>query len=67
MLVARGYNFACVIKRSNCTTVPRRLSVIVDSRPCGEYCCDFRGVCVSLWTPAPVPVCSWFPVLPLTW
>ena len=35
------------------------------SRHCGEFCCDFRGVCVSLWTPA--PVCSWFPVLPLTW
>ena len=23
MLVARGYNFACVKKHSNCTTVPR--------------------------------------------
>ena len=30
MLVARGYNFACVKKRSNCTTVPRLLSMIVD-------------------------------------
>ena len=29
MLAARGYNFACVKKRSNCTTVPRLLSVIV--------------------------------------
>ena len=29
MLVARGYNFACVKKRSNCTTVPRLLSMIV--------------------------------------
>ena len=28
-LVARGYNFACVKKRLNCTTVPRRLSMIV--------------------------------------
>ena len=28
-LVARGYNFACVKKRSNCTTVPRLLSMIV--------------------------------------
>ena len=31
MLVARGYNFACVKKRSNCKTVPRLLSMIVDS------------------------------------
>ena len=29
VLVARGYNFACVKKRSNCTTVPRLLSMIV--------------------------------------
>ena len=29
MLVARGYNFAWVKKRSNCTTVPRLLSMIV--------------------------------------
>ena len=28
MLVARRYNFACVTKRSNCTTVPRLLSMI---------------------------------------
>ena len=28
MLVARGYSFACVKKRSNCTTVPRLLSMI---------------------------------------
>ena len=32
MLVARGYNFACVKKPSNCTTVPRLLSMIVDPR-----------------------------------
>ena len=38
---------------------------IDSARLCGEYCCDFRGLCVSLWTTA--PVCSWFPVLPLTW
>ena len=31
MLVARRYNFACVKKRSNCTTVPRLLSMIVAS------------------------------------
>ena len=35
------------------------------SRNCGDFCCDFRGVCVSLWTPA--RACSWFPVLPLCW
>ena len=29
MLVARGNDFACVKKRSNCTTVPRLLSMIV--------------------------------------
>ena len=29
VLVARGYNFACVKKRSNCITVPRLLSMIV--------------------------------------
>ena len=29
VLVARGYNFACVKRRSNCTTVPRLLSMIV--------------------------------------
>ena len=29
VLVARGYSFACVKKRSNCTTVPRLLSMIV--------------------------------------
>ena len=29
MLVARGYNFASVKKRSNRTTVPRLLSMIV--------------------------------------
>ena len=29
VLVARGYNFACVKKRSNCSFVPRRLSMIV--------------------------------------
>ena len=32
VLVARGYNFACVKKPSNCTTVPRLLSMIVDPR-----------------------------------
>ena len=32
---------------------------------CGEFCCDFRGVCVSLWPPA--PGFSWFLVFPLTW
>ena len=31
VLVARGYNFAWVKKRSNCTTVPRLLSMIVDN------------------------------------
>ena len=30
MLVARGYNFASLKKRSNCTTVPTLLSMIVD-------------------------------------
>ena len=29
MLVARGYNFACIKKRSNCITVPTLLSMIV--------------------------------------
>ena len=29
MLKVRGYNFACVKKRSNCTTVPRLFSMIV--------------------------------------
>ena len=29
MLVARGYNFACVKRRSDCTTVPTLLSMIV--------------------------------------
>ena len=29
MLVARGYNFACVKKCSNCITVPTLLSMIV--------------------------------------
>ena len=29
MLVARGYNFACIKKRSNCITVPALLSMIV--------------------------------------
>ena len=33
MLVARGYNFACIKKRSNCTSVPRLLSMIVDPIP----------------------------------
>ena len=31
MLVARGYNFACIKKRSNCITVPTLLSMIVAS------------------------------------
>ena len=39
-------------------------SLGLHSRHCGDFCCDFRGVCVSFWTPA--PVCSWFPVLPLS-
>ena len=26
----------------------------IDSRPWGEYYCDFGDVCVSLWIPAPV-------------
>lgn len=30
MLVVRGYNFACLEKRSNCTTIPTLLSMIVD-------------------------------------
>ena len=29
MLKVRGYNFACVKKRSNCTAVPRLFSMIV--------------------------------------
>ena len=29
MLVVRGYNFACLKKRSNFTTVPTLLSMIV--------------------------------------
>ena len=29
VLVARGYNFACVKRRSDCTTVPTLLSMIV--------------------------------------
>ena len=32
VLVARGYNFACVKKRSSCATVPRLLSMIVALR-----------------------------------
>ena len=30
MLVARGYNFVCIKKRSNCITVPTLLSMIED-------------------------------------
>ena len=43
--VARGYNFACVKKRLNCTTVPRLLPIIVElslllsrSNPIGNAC-----------------------------